>query len=87
MTEIKEVSQDQLLKMGVCLLDEALLHLMEVKNEVGVDISNKVYKAIRTYEKYQEKKLKDKLGLTLGPQQAIAKEINSEEEVLTKPIK
>jgi len=35
----------------------------------------------------QENKLKDKLGLTLGPQQAIIKDPNQEEEVLTKPSK
>jgi hypothetical protein len=53
------VSQDRLLHDGIKLLDDALSHLMEVKNEVGVDIANKVYKAIRVYEKYLEKQAKD----------------------------
>ena len=35
----------------------------------------------------QENKLKDKLGLTLGPQQAIEKKPDQEDEVLTKPSK
>lgn len=52
-------SQDRLLSEGVMMLDNALALIMEVKNEIGVDIANKVYKAIRVYEKYQEKKLKE----------------------------
>jgi hypothetical protein len=54
-----EVSQDVLLCKGLHLLDEALINLMEVKNEIGVELSNRIYKAIRCYEKYQEKKLRE----------------------------
>ncbi len=57
--EMSGVTQEELLKTGVCLLDEALMNLMEVKNEIGVELANRIYKAIRTYEKYQEKKLKE----------------------------
>ena len=53
------VTQESLLKTGVCLLDEALMNLMEVKNEIGVELANRIYKAIRTYEKYEEKKLRE----------------------------
>lgn len=53
------MERDQLLHDSVKLLESALTCLMEVKNEVGVDMANKVYKAVRVYEKYQEKLLKD----------------------------
>lgn len=59
MVDHKEVTQEELLKTGVALLDEALMNLMEVKNEIGVDLANKVYKAIRAYERWEEKKLKE----------------------------
>ncbi len=59
MSEPVIIPQERLLKMGVCCLDEALMHLMEVKNEIGVELANRIYKAIRTYEKYEEKKLKE----------------------------
>lgn len=59
MIEMSGVTQQELLKTGVCLLDEALMNLMEVKNEIGVELSNRIYKAIRTYEKYEEKKRKE----------------------------
>lgn len=57
--ETVKITQEELLKTGVCLLDEALMNLMEVKNEIGNELANKIYKAIRAYEKYQEKKLKE----------------------------
>ena len=53
------MSQERMLSNGVEKLAEALHLLMEVKNEVGVDMANKVYKAIRVYEKHQEKLLKE----------------------------
>jgi hypothetical protein len=59
MTENTEVTQEELIKTGLLLLDEALMNLMEVKNEIGVELSNRIYKAIRCYEKYEEKKLRE----------------------------
>lgn len=59
MTKNTEVTQEELLKTGLQLLDEALMNLMEVKNEIGVELSNRIYKAIRCYEKYEEKKLRE----------------------------
>jgi len=48
MTKNTEVTQEELLKTGVCLLDEALMNLMEVKNEIGVELAKLIYKDIRT---------------------------------------
>lgn len=51
---------DERLNAGFMKLNEALVDLLEVKNEVGVDMAGKVYKAIRAYEKHIEKMLKKK---------------------------
>jgi len=55
-----EGMQEKLLSEGMQLLESALAIFMEVKNEIGVDLSGKVYKAIRAYEKHIEKQLKAK---------------------------
>lgn len=54
-------TQQELIKTGISLLDEALMNFMNVNNEIGVELSNRIYKAIRTYEKYEERKLKEQM--------------------------
>ena len=61
MTEVSQPwnpTPEELLSEGVKRLDDALVCFMEVKSEIGVTLADKVYKAIRAYEKYQEKLLK-----------------------------
>lgn len=56
---IEQTDKLMLLQMGMGHISESLAAFMDVKSEIGVKLAAKAYDAIRIYEKYCEKQLKE----------------------------